>query len=280
MNLRGEIFGRLKYLRRARSLAVMAFCCCICVNGFAQLVYLTDSRSVSGSASIETNGPPYYVISYSGYSGSAAPSAPFADFQGSASGTATLVSGILFTNPNTGQLLPPTTNTATVNAFQNSFLHSGELYFNSTEHGSASETANGWIAQGSSSLQVTFSVSAPVAYNLGVLGLGDPSASYDSYNLSSANQGMLVNGNTGTMEQAEDYGNRLNYSGTFSPGDVYTLTLGSGGGDGGGPGYFNTFGDGGGLLVDLTVPEPSTTALAGLAFLILIVRARRIGQRT
>jgi hypothetical protein len=272
MNLLEEIFGRLKRHRRVRSLVVMAFYCCVSINGFAQLIYLTDTRSVSGSASFGTNQygtPPFYIASYSGYSGSASPSGPFADFQGSVIGSAILATGI--TNPNTGQVLPPITNTATIGANQSSFLHSQELYYQSGEFASPS-SANGWVATGDSSLQVTFSVAAPVAYNLSVLGLGDPLGSSDSYNLSSANLGALMNGNTGTMLQANDYGIRLNYSGTFNPGDVYTLTLDSHGGAIG-PAQF---GDGGGLQVDLVVPEPSMTALEGLAFLIFLLRPRRM----
>jgi hypothetical protein len=275
MNLIEEIFGRLKYHSRARSLVVMAICCCICINGFAQLVYLTDSRSISGSASASglVAPPVYYTVSYSGYSGSATPSAPFADFQGGASGTAIYVGG--FSNPINGQV-SLFTNTATITDVQKSFLHSQELYFNSSEFGSGSpSSANGWSAQALSSLKVTFSVSDPVTYNLIVQGLGDPIASFDSYNLSSANQGVLASGDTRTMIQMQDYGNRLSYSGTFNPGDVYTLTLESqGGANGPAP-----FGDGGGLLADLVVPEPSMTALAGLAFLIFLLRPHRMRQR-
>lgn len=274
MNLVREIFGRLKHHKRLQSLAVVAFCCCVCANGFAQLIYLTDSRSISGTAtSSGTVAPPaFFTISYTPFSGSAAPSTPFADFQGNASGTAIYVGG--FSNPTTGQL-SQFTNTATISAGQNSFLHSQELYFGSSEFGSGSSTY-GWSAQATSSLQVTFSVSAPLAYSLAVQGSGDPLATYDSYNLSSANLGVLVNGNTQTMLQANDYGERLNYSGIFNPGDIYTLTLGSQGGAIGPAPY----GDGGGFLADLTVvPEPSITALAGLAFLIFLLRTHRIRRR-
>lgn len=277
MYLFEEILGRLKYHGRIQSLlVVMAFCCCICSNGFAQLVYLTDSRSVSGSASVPTNGLPAfdYVTSYSPFSGSATPSAPFADFNGGVGGVATLIGA--YSNPITGQL-SPFTNSPGINAHQNSFLHSQELYFNSSVNDYNFTTGSGfWQATGSSSLQVSFSVSSPTEFLLSVGGLGDPTGTADSYNLSSADLGVLVNGNTGTMFGQYGNGILINYSGIFNPGDIYTLTLQTSRSDGGlAPDNFPEIG---GLLVDLTVPEPSMTALAGLAFLIFLLRAHRCGK--
>jgi hypothetical protein len=268
VNFRKRIFKRLRYLRRVQSLFVIALLCCVAVNGFAQLIYLTDTRSVSGSASLATSlanaipTPPYYVNSYSPFSGSAMPSAPFADFQGSASGTGTLTFAL--SNAVTGQLTP-FSNSDDVDASQTSFLHPQELYFNSVEGGDIpGSQLSQWTAQGSSSLQVTFTVSAPTPYTLTCRGTGDPVASYLSYNLSSADQGVLVNGNTYTMLNVHEFGAPFIYTGSFDPGEVYTLTLQSQGGfTGPGPN-----GDGGGFIADLVVPEPSITAFAGLAFLI------------
>jgi hypothetical protein len=280
VNFSKRIFRRLKYLRRVQSLFVMAFLCCVAVNGFAQLIYLTDTRSISGSASIaggvptEDQTPPFYLNSYSPFSGSAMPSAPFADFQGSASGTGTLT--FAYSNSATGQLIP-FSNSGEVDARQTSFLHPQELYFSSTEFGSTPGTESSqWTAQGSSFLQVTFTVSAPTPYTLTCTGTGDPIASYLSYNLSGADQSVLVNGDTSTMfnSRFQEYGVPFIYTGSFNPGDVYTLTLQSQGGFiGSGPN-----GDGGGFVADLVVPEPSMTAFAGLAFLIFLLQAYRMRQ--
>lgn len=262
MKLLEESFERLKYLRRVRSLVVMAVSCCVCINGFGQLIYLTDSRSVSGSASL-TYGSQYPT--YSPFSSSATPSAPFADFQGNASGTA----GYVDTNGTIPYI------TATVQADQNSFLHSQELYYRSDEYGSSPTGQGEFDTQGNSSLQVTFQVASPVAYNLNIEPTGDPIASGDVISLSSSSQGVLISENTSIGVPGEflqwDYPNK--FSGTFTPGNTYTLSLESGGGNN----AIQYFTDGGGLLVDLTVPEPSMTALTGLAFLIFLLRANRCG---
>jgi hypothetical protein len=274
MKLVEEIFGRFKRRMWIRCSVAVAFCCFVCGNGFAQLDYLTDSRSVSGTATLNISqyqSPPYFVSSYSPFSGSAMPSAPFADFDGNAGGTATFVGG--FTNPVNHQVIPASFS-ASLSAGQNSFLHPQELSFTSGEFGSSSTDGGLWSAMGTSSLQVTFTVTSPMSFNLSVLGTGNPLSSWDSYNLSSSSQGVLASGDTGTMRQAQDYGVRINYSGTFSPEDVYTLTLDSQGGYTG-MGFIN---DGGGLVVDMTVPEPSVTGLAGLAFLIFL-RANRIDRK-
>lgn len=271
MNLLEKSFERLKSARRFQSLVVVAVSCCVCVNGFGQLIYLTDSRSVSGSASVtdvsQYNSAPYYTTSYTGdYSGSASPSSTFADFNGNANGTATFQGGI-------SGVEPMTISTA-VTSTQDSFLHPQELYFSSSASVSGSpwpiygSPTSQWWGQANSSLQVTFMVSAPVAFNLIVEGTGDPLAAGGTYNLSSSAQGALVNGNTDTLSYYGEYGVPVKYSGTFDPGNIYTLSLTSGGGL-----------DGGGFLADLTVPEPSMTSLAGLAFLIFLLRAQRIGRR-
>jgi hypothetical protein len=119
---------------KVSKLLVLALGCFLSVNGFAQLIYLTDTRSVSGSASVtdvsQYNSAPYYTTSYSGdYNGSAAPSSPFADFQGNLNGTAIFQGGLNLP----GGHLSPMTISSTAMASQNSFLHSQELYFSAFE---------------------------------------------------------------------------------------------------------------------------------------------------
>jgi hypothetical protein len=264
INLLEAFFERLKYFRRVQIWVVVAICCCVSLNGFSQLVYLTDTRSVSGFANFQNPVafPPLYVTSYTPFSGSATPSAPFADFQGSASGMATLVEVI--SNSTTGQLTPYSTETARVDATQTSFLHSQELYYTSRELGGSPSGNTGFDAQGNSSLQVTFQVSSPVAYNLTVNNTGDAIATGNNFTLSSSSQGTLAT--EPTPSYLEVWNQPVYYSGTFTPGDTYTLTITSGGGNAGA--YYNF--DGGGFDFDLVVPEPSMTALAGLAFLIFV----------
>jgi hypothetical protein len=99
-------------------------------------------------------------------------------------------------------------------------------------------------------------------------GTGDPLAASDSFSLSSSGQGALFSGNTSSMLQNNQYGTAIDFSGAFTPGNTYTLTLDSQGSL-----------DGGGLTADLIVPEPSIAALAGLAFVIFLLRVRFINQR-
>ncbi len=257
-----------------RGLLLTALGCFLSANGFGQLIYLTDARSVSGSAAVNNvsqyNSPPYYTTSYSGdYSGSAAPNSPFADFMGSVNGSANFQGGVM----NSGQQTPINI-TSTANASQTSFLHSQELYFSGSEStsgspGSFGQPSSQWSADGSSSLQVSFEVLIPVKFNLMVQGTGDPFTSSDDFSLSSSSQGVLFSGNTTTMLQRNQYGTSLDFSSTFLPGNTYTFTLDSQG---------NL--DGGGLMADLSVPEPSMTALAGLAFLIFLFRVRKISQES
>jgi hypothetical protein len=269
-------------LNRVGSVLVVALGCFASTKGSAQLIYLTDTRSVSGSASVanvaQYNSAPYYATSYSGdFSGSAAPSPLFSgEFQGNINGSAIFQGGL---NLPGGQ--SPMTISSTVMASQDSFLHSGELYFSSFESsfgspGILGQPSSMWSAGGSSSLQVSFQVLNPVAFNFLLQGTGDPFASSDVFSLSSSGQGVLFGGNTGSMLKHYQYGTQLDYSGTFTPGNTYTLNLQSQGSL-----------DGGGLIADLTVPdavsvvpEPSITALAGLAFVIFLLRANRINQQT
>jgi hypothetical protein len=269
-------------LNRVQSVLVVGLGCFASTKGSAQLIYLTDVRSVSGSASVNNvsqyNSAPYYTTSYSGnFSGSASPSSLFSgDFQGNISGSAIFQGGL---NLAGGQ--SPMTISSTVMASQNSFLHPGELYFSSFESSFGSPNSFGqpsskWFAEGSSSLQVSFQVLNPVAFNFLLQGTGDPFASSDAFSLGSSGQGVLFGGDTASMLQHNQYGTQLDYSGTFTPGNTYTLNLQSQGSL-----------DGGGLIGDLTVadpltfvPEPSITAFAGLAFVIFLLRLHRIGQPT
>lgn len=251
----------------------MALGCFLSANGFAQLAYLTDTRSVSGYATVNNvsqyNSPPYYTTSYSGdFSGSAMPSSPFADFAGNINGTATFQGGMTNSGGQT-----PMTITSTVMASQTSFLHSQELYFNASEFsfgspGTFGQPSTQWSAEGSSSLQVSFEVLIPVTFNLMMQGTGDPFSASDDFSLSSSSQGVLFSGDTTSMLQRNQYGTPFDFTGTFTPGNIYTLTMDS-------QGQL----DGGGLTADLTVPEPSMTALAGLAFAIFLLRVRQINLR-
>jgi hypothetical protein len=194
----------------------------------------------------------------------------FADFLGNANGSAIFQGGLNL--PGGRQSLM--TISSMVTASQNSFLHSQELYFSAFESSSSSPGSLGqpssqWWAQGGSSLQVSFQVLSPVAFNLTLLGTGDPLASRDDFSLSSSGQGVLFGGSTDSMLQHLQYGTAIDYSGTFTPGNTYTLTFDSQGSL-----------DGGGLTADLVVPEPSMAALVGLAFVIFLLRVRCIHQRT
>lgn len=260
-------------LNRVQSLLVMVFGCFLSVNGFAQLIYLTDTRNVSGLATVNNvsqyNSAPYYTTSYSGdFSSSAAPSSAFADFLANANGSAIFQGGMTLPGGPS-----PFSITSTVMASQNSFLHSQELYFSAAESsfgspGTFGQPSSQWSAEGSSSLQVSFQVLSPITFSLMLQGTGDPFSSSDNFSLSSTSQGVLFSGNTVSMLQKGQYGSAIDYSGTFTPGNTYTLTLNSQGSL-----------DGGGLTADLVVPEPSMGALAGLAFVIFLLRVRCINQR-
>jgi hypothetical protein len=272
MSMLKGIWRNLRNTGRVQGLLVMALGCFVSVDGFGQLIYLTDARSVSGSAAVNNvsqySSPPYYTTSYTGdFSGSAMPSSLFADFNGNANGTATFQGGIMG-----GQAL---TIGSTVNSSQNSFLHSQELYFSSSEGSTGTpfpgygQPSSQWHGQGESSLQVTFQVASPITYSLSLWNTGDPMATLDIFSLTSSGEGTLASENTGTMPSYEQQWNTpIEYSGTFTPGNTYTLTLDSKGSL-----------DGGGLTLDLVVPEPSMTALAGFAFVIFLLRVRRAKER-
>lgn len=260
-----------KSLRKVRFLLVLALSFLSAGSGFAQLIYLSDTRSVGGYADVnsEFSTAPYYTTSFTGnFSGSASP-AQFANFATNWGGAANFVGGLFSTNPAGGGTDLPMTINSTVSVSQNSFLQSQELYYSSFETvsgtpGDPDQPSGYWSGAGTSSLQVSFEVLSPVSYTLRLVGTGDSAAGSDTYNLSSAAQGTLVGGSTYTMLfQQHNYGGPIYYSGVFDPGNTYTLTLTSSG---------NL--DGAGLMADLTVPEPSMPALAGLVFLIFCFRRR------
>jgi hypothetical protein len=257
-------------LRRVGVLLVLALSFLSVANGFAQLIYLSDSRSVSGYANVNwPSDPIYYTTSFTGnFSGSASPSAPFADFATNLSGSATLIGGFFSANPAGGGMDIPITVNSSVSVSQNSFLHPQELNYSSFEGNSGTLASSGanvqgkyWYGGGGSSLQVSFEVLSPVPYTLWVSGTGDPVSVADSYTLSSAAQGVLVSSTSTNL--LNYWGPRIYYSGVFNPSDIYTLTLTSNGEN-----------DGGGLMADLTVPEPSTAGLAGLALLVFCFGTR------
>ncbi|HVM48083.1 MAG TPA: hypothetical protein VMU04_08650 [Candidatus Acidoferrum sp.] len=236
-------------------------------NGLAQLNYLSDTRTVS--AAVRFNplnwdyGNPSNIVSYSGdYSASANPTAPFADFGTTLNGTATLVTSVYGYQ---------STLSASVSAGQTSFLRPQELSYSSSVAESGSAMPDGYTE--SSFLQVSFSVSAPLAYSLTCQRGPDPAFSNETWSLASANQGQLLSSPTSPGPPGWD--GPFDYSGTFLPGDVYTLTLN----ETGGAVMPNSF-DAGGLSVDLVAaPEPSTLALEALGLALLLGRGGRLTRR-
>jgi len=229
----------------------------------AQLDFLSANRTVTGQAGVYSPGDP--ITSYTGpYSYTATPGSPFANFSGNASGEADMVYSV------TPQV--SATQSGYVNAYQNSFLNSDEIYFDSVEAGFGSGGNLGY-GNGSSSMAVSFSVLSPAIFDITLDGLGDPLGSASDFILSSLNQGVLDTANTSSLLGEGKFGVDVSYSGNLIPGNVYTLTVTSSGGG------FGQFADGGGLYLDMdvttpdavvsAVPEPSVMACWTGLFVIL-----------
>jgi hypothetical protein len=160
---------------------------------------------------------------------------------------------------------------ASAGSSQTSFLHPLEISYGS-EVGASIYGGMSWSFRAASTLQVSFSVSAPVAYSLMCEGTGDPLACTDNWNLNSANQGVLASGPT-VFQIMSEWGVPIYYSGIFNPGDIYTLSLSN---QGESPIPVQSGGDGGGLVVDmLVVPEPGSMALGGLCLTLLVLARAR-----
>lgn len=250
-------------------LATMA--CLPFPRAWGQFNYLSDSdvRYVSGHAFVDTNSfyPPYHTIdSYSGnYSGEAAPSAELADFSANLTGTAT----VFFGGGN-----PSSSISSSLSVAQSSFLHPEELSYSSSltcSWGSLiSQPPPGVFSQGLSILKVSFTVPEPVQFNLMAKGYGDPLSISDLVNLSGSISGSLFD-SVYVSNGVSVFGLPINYSGTFYPDQIYTLSLSSDGSRDSSPGLV------GGLDFDLVastnvsaVPEPSVLTMTGLIAVVMI----------
>jgi len=217
--------------------------------GHAQITYLSANRGATVSLGYDTNSLAQEgttISSYSGnYSAAAGPSSPFADFSTVLGGSA----GVAYSLANL-------TNTwsASAGAEQTSSLNAQGILFSA----SVNEGGNRYpdYCNEASFLQVSFIVSAPVSYELTCEGGPDPFFSAESWRLTSANLGVLVNGSD--KGAGGTSGIPVSYSGVLVPGDEYTLTLQETAG-------FTTspYGDSGGLQVDFTVPESAPQWLLG-----------------
>jgi hypothetical protein len=229
----------------------------------AQIIYVSDNRSVSGSLGIDTNAAFLSLgglasVTYSGdVSGSVSPSSPYVDFNSALNGTVNVSSAYLgVTN----------SYTANVYAQQISSLGSQGISYSSTvQQGANFPIGDNPYTQciESSYFQVSFVVATATPYDL-ILNRGnDTYFGPGTWTLTSANLGTLVgpdiSHNTGPF----------NYTGMFTPGDVYTLTLQQSAGVAQSPGELET------LQATLEVPEPKWSFLLGMGMLCLVVVRRR-----
>lgn len=236
----------------------------------AQIIYVSDNRSVSADLGLNTNSLSeggLNSVTYSGdYSGSASPSVPFAGFNGDASGgvNATTVFRNVTTNNYSGS----------VYAIQDSSLGlQGITYSSGVSENDNFPNLTFYSRVGESSyLQVSFMVATATPYSLSctIPYENDPEFSSETWTLASANLGNLV---TGPPTMGNIAGT-FNYSGMFTPGDVYTLTLQEHASQHGGQPIVQ--GEVGFLDVSLAIPEPKSSLLLGMGMLGLVaIRHRR-----
>lgn len=258
MNNRPACFLATGLLRR---FAIPAIACLAVPAVQAQLIYVSDNRSVSAAVGLQTNGYGSGQVTYSGdYSASAGSSPAFANFNTNLSGSAWLqvVQGA-------------STNAyyASVGVQQTSFLNSQEISYSSFVNESGNTTPG--HCNESSYLQVLFIVSSPVTYNLTCQRGPDPLFSAESWTLSSASQGVLA---ASSHYNGGNYTGPFAYTGILSPGDEYTFTLQETASSAPAP-----YGDAGGLQAILTVPEPAPGWLLGLGFCgLLAFKVKRRNQ--
>lgn len=262
-----------KGIRYERRLLAAALSCLVTVTGSAQIIYLSDNRSVEGSGSAQFyNYPSFQPIASTNYSASQTPAASFAANAGNVGATVTLTpsgdSGI-----------------SSFSASQNSIFTSEEM------SSVAACTAFAWAsgndpgtAHGTATaiFNVGFAVSAPVPYTLMII--TDPysidsSVAGLSYDLTSAAGGQSVLGTATKVPNpfSPSWAEALvpEYSGVLEPGDIYTIdaSLEVGAGQMNNPNYS--------ILVDLAiVPEPSSSVLATVGMFVLTMRwlLRRSGR--
>lgn len=267
------LFSRQQYYCcRALGLA-LALIWLAAPSAHAQIIYTSDNRSISAAVGINTNAGPISLgglatVTYSGdYSGSAAPSSPYANFNGSLFGTANVstayggVSNYFSFNVTANQ----TSSLGAQGISYSSGVHEGDNYPNlSPPYSQISET---------SYFQVSFMVATATPYDLDITRGVDPSFSGETWSLNSANLGNLVSGPSGVDGLSTE--GTFNYSGMFTPGDVYTLTLYEHAtSHGGAPLVTEEEGD---LQATLSVPEPKSSLLLAMG-IVCFIAVRRYGK--
>jgi len=230
----------------------------------AQIIYVSDNRSVSVAVGLDTNNAFFSLgglasVSYSGdASGSVSPYTPYADFNSGING-----------NVNISSAYNGATNSyfATANANQASTLGSqGIIYSSSVSQNNDIPQVNVYThCSESSFFQVSFMVATATPYDLVLSRGNDTSFGPGTWTLTSANLGTLV----GPPSDLSSTG-PFSFSGTFTPGDVYTLTLQQTGGVPQSSGELETF------QATLSVPEPKSILLLAMGmFCLFAARHRR-----
>jgi hypothetical protein len=235
----------------------------------AQIIYVSDNRSTGASVGIDTNAASLSLgglatVTYSGdYTASGSPSSPYADFNSALNGTiyvSTAYHGV------------SNSYSANVYAQQVSSLGSQAITYSSTVQQSwnLASTAPFTKCSESSFLQVSFMVGTATPYELTLTRGFDTFFGPGTWTLSSANLGTLVDTPSGPVNSGQ-----FSYSGIFTPGDVYTLTLRQGAGLADtSQGEIDTF------QATLVVPEPKSSILFGMGALCLFFlrQWRKSGQ--